>query len=133
MRVGYIYTSIKSDMKVENQQPSNGKDTEKGWAVAPMVRYTYAEWQKIRFHVDGAVEFARNEKGEHNLDASGASKRISVGLRPGIAYPLSQHLFVTSSLGALQWEHSVSYDDSRTNMLGLSLWSNLSLGLYVRF
>ena len=137
LKVGYNHTKFHIDSKPSSSASQSAEESRGGLTISPMVRWTFAEWQKIRFHVDGLAEYRHmsNKRDGYTIDYNDKANVFSFGFVPGVSYPLTSRLYVTASLGSLLYStgDDISNPEVSTNKLSLSLWTDLSLGLYVKF
>lgn len=92
--------------------------------VAPFVRYTFAKAGIASFFVDGGFGLGSRKVGDAD-----AATVWHVGLRPGIALNVSDHVSIISEMGWLGYQH-------RENWNRFSLNANqeaLKLGVYYTF
>ena len=92
--------------------------------VAPYARYTFYKTGIASFFVDGGFGL-----GSHKVKDMDAETVWHVGLRPGIALNVSDHVSLISELGWLGYQH-------RENWSRISLNANqsaLKLGVYYTF
>ncbi len=105
----------------------NGLKTN-GFALAPYARYTFFENDILRVFADGGFGFSTVGVKDHGDNVNG----FEVGIRPGLALKLTDHLSVLTKVGFFGYR-----DDYMLNTLnggGFSLsGQDLSFGLYYTF
>ena len=137
LKVGYNRTDVEtlSDRNAGTKEKST--ESNDGLTISPMVRWTFAEWQKLRFHVDALAEYRRmmRDRDSSSTDYHASTNTFSFGFVPGVSYPLTSRLYVTASLGSLMYSTGDDINDPeiRINRFSFSLWSDLSLGFYIKF
>lgn len=116
----------------------DGVDNAMAFSVTPYGRYTFYRTGKLSLYCDGLVNIAAGNATEGDLrDGNGkddSDVAFAVGLRPGMAYRLSDHWGMQASLGFLGF----SANDSRVAGgyrpgFGVSLTNALSLGVFYHF
>ena len=97
--------------KWKSQEKSN--ESNDGLTISPMVR----------------------DRDSSSTDYHASTNTFSFGFVPGVSYPLTSRLYVTASLGSLMYStvDDINDPEIRINRFSFSLWSDLSLGFYVKF
>lgn len=106
---------------------STDGNTSTNFSIEPFARYKFAELGKVKFFADGLVGFGSIETKVNDVKVSQDMFRI--GVRPGIAYALTDKLSIDSTIG---WFGYKNVKDSY-NQFGLELSNALSFGLYYEF
>lgn len=99
-----------------------------GFTIHPYVRYHFAEWQKVRFFVDGGLKYTDTSNKLNDVRTSTTS--FAVTFAPGISYQLTPRLGLVTHIGSLGWERTDA-DSGVDNDFFLSLTNNLYFGFYV--
>lgn len=98
-------------------------------SVNPYVRWTFLKAGIVSAFVDGSFEYDHVYGGGNDADG------IALGLKPGVAVNLNQHLSFVTHIGFLGWEHA---KDNNTDVKG-DTWGldvdgrNVIFGLYYSF
>lgn len=107
-------------LKMANEAAGDYTDV----TVAPFVRYTFAKAGIASFFVDGGFGLA-----SHKVKGADAETVWHVGLRPGIALNVSDHVSIISEMGWLGYQHRENW-----NRFSLNANQNaLKLGVYYTF
>lgn len=96
------------------------------FTVNPYARYTFARIDKVKFFLDGSVEFGTVKP--KDVDAQNA---WGIGIKPGIAFDVNDKISLVAHVGFLGYEDTHKIDGNKT--FGLNLDNNLSLGFYYNF
>jgi len=88
--------------------------TSNTWAVAPFVRYNFAQVGDVKVFADGIVAFAS----AHVNGYDDNTNTISLGVRPGICYEFNEKCAIEAHLGTLGWSHA-SQDKYKSNNVNL--------------
>lgn len=94
--------------------------------IAPYVRYNFARIDKVRFFLDGTVEFLSVKP--KDVDAMNG---WGIGVKPGVAFDLNDKVSLIAHVGYLGYADTHKIDGKKT--FGLNLDNNLSLGFYYNF
>lgn len=94
--------------------------------IAPYVRYNFARIDKVRFFIDGTVEFQSYKPKE--VDAMNS---WGIGVRPGVAFDLNDKVSLIAHVGNFGYADTHKVNGKKT--FGLNLDNNLSLGFYYNF
>lgn len=94
--------------------------------IAPYARYNFARIDKVRFFVDGVVEFESYKP--KDVDAMNG---WGIGVKPGVAFDLNDKVSLIAHVGYLGYADTHKIDGKKT--FGLNLDNNLSLGFYYNF
>lgn len=95
-------------------------------SVSPYVRYNFVRIDKVRFFLDGGVDFASVKP--KDVDAVNA---WGIGIKPGVAFDVNDKISLIAHIGFLGYEDTHKIDGNKT--FGLNLDNNLSLGFYYNF
>lgn len=108
--------------------------------IAPYARYTYFRAGVISLFVDGGVSFATGKtKVDLGDEAEASSKSIStygIGLKPGVAFNVSEKFGFIAHMGFLGYEgaNKAAKNAGIPEKVGLSLTGDdLSFGFYYNF
>ncbi len=94
------------------------------FGVNPYARYTFANFDKVGFFVDGGVDLGIFKPKNGDSQTS-----FFVGLRPGVKYAASDKITFVAHLGSFGYK---SVQDTYTDF-GLNLTNNIAFGLYYSF
>lgn len=93
----------------------------------PFVRYTFVKSGNFKVFADGGFGYA-------NIHTSGVEDNTNnweIFIRPGISYDLTKKVYLTATVGDLNYQFSKT-GDLKTNAFNLDLDSNVSFGVNVR-
>jgi len=101
--------------------------SESAFTFNPYVRYTFLNNGKLSLFVDGCIDYTTASDTDWN--------ELGVGLKPGLAYALTDNISVVSHLGFIGWQQfNPDGDDNNISSFGLDMsGANLSFGLYFNF
>ena len=102
---------------------------EKTISVNPYARYTFVKAGKVSVFVDGTVGYAHTYNRGLDID------EFSVGLKPGVAVSLSDHLSFVSHIGFVGYQNEKNNNtDVKNSAWGVDVdGRNIVLGLYYSF
>ncbi len=98
-------------------------------SVNPYVRWTFFKSSIVSAFVDGSFEYDHEYGDGHDADGFG------VGLKPGVAVSLNNHLSFVTHVGFLGYEHiKNNKTDAKADRWGLDVdGRNIIFGLYYSF
>lgn len=100
----------------------------KTFSFNPYARY-FVFKGKVSAFLDGGVGF------EHTYNAGYDQDGLSVGIKPGVAVALTDHLSFVTHVGFIGYQHSKNNKtDNKTDVWGIDVdGNNIILGLYYNF
>ncbi len=107
------------------------KGGSKSVSVNPYVRWTCVHSKYINLFFDGGVDYTHYYDGSNNP----STDRLRLGIKPGIAVNINEHVSFVSHIGFAGWNHT-SYKDSdyEVDSWGVSAsGNNITFGLYYNF
>lgn len=151
---GYSYNKQTSTYTPYNATHTSGSNI---FSVTPFVRYTFAEAGIVSFFVDGFVGYSYTHNNSNikytalQSNASIPSDReqtsknngVSIGLRPGVAFNLNDHISLVSNLGSLSYYHNsrnsemdntpIETQCTKTDGFRLKLINSINVGMVYKF
>ena len=130
LNLGFSYISVNSTYYyIKRDEHSENNYSVKRISVFPFVRYSFAEWQKVRFFVDGGVGYRFD-----NDESSSYSpiKNFYIAFNPGITYPINDKVGLVAHLGELSYGRTTTENSDPYNQFTFNLESNLQFGFYLK-
>lgn len=126
--VGYSFNDEWSAGVVLGWEGLN-KGNAKTWTVNPYARYTFVNGKMVNVFVDGSVGFAHTYNAGHDDD------QIQVGLKPGVAVNLGDHLSFVTHIGFIGYDHTKNNTTkAKQDAWGVDIdGNNIVFGLYYSF
>lgn len=128
LNIGFSYGLVSSENTYKGENYANDYTT-RNISIFPFVRYSFAEWNKVRFFVDGGLGYEYQFVGSSSYSPS---KRYYAAIYPGISYPINDRIGLIAHLGEISYcrmevENSAPYND-----FSFSLIDQLQVGFFVR-
>ena len=126
--VGYTINDEWSAGAVLGWEGSNKGNT-KAWTFSPYARYTFLKNNVVSAFLDGCVGYRHAYNG--GVDEDG----LSIGIKPGVAVKMGQHLSFVTHIGFFGYNHVKDNNtDAKINNWGAELdGNNIVFGLYYNF
>ena len=127
--VGYTLTdNLDVALELAFKHSDSYKSNQNGFGFSPFARYTFVKSGNFKVFADGGFSYA-------NIHTSGVEDNTNlweIFVRPGISYDLTKKVFLTATVGNLNYQFSKT-GDYKINSFNLDLDSDISFGVYVRF
>ena len=127
--VGYTLTdNLDVALELSFQHADSDTKNSNTFGFSPFARYTFVKSGNFKLFADGGFAY-------ENSHISGVEDNTNVWeifVRPGISYDLTKKVFLTATVGNLNYQFSKT-GDYKTNAFNLDLDSDISFGVYVRF
>ncbi len=107
--------------------------------LAPYVRYTFWQTNRLKFFVDGSVGYIHvgvsGDAVEERFGAKPAINVIELNIRPGLSFDITKHFTVLAKVGSLGFVHGREKESEvKINRFGLDVDSyNILLGMNYNF
>ena len=126
--VGYTFNDEWSGGVVFGWDGAN-KGMKKEWTISPYARYTFLKSNVISAFLDGCVGYSHAYNA--GIDADG----FSLGVKPGLAVKMGQHVSFVTHIGFFGYNHLKDNNtDEKLNNWGVDLdGNNITFGLYYSF
>lgn len=128
LHVGFSY-SFFDNSRTSGGQTDESSYTDRVLSLFPFVRYSFAEWHKVRFFVDGGVGYDYTFNGASTYSPQ---KRYYAALKPGITYPLNDRFGLIAHLGELSYSRTEIEKSDPYNEFNFNLINDLQFGFFVR-
>ena len=122
------YAHAEDAQKVLNVDLGQEVGKANAFAVNPYVRYSFAKTGNLSFFVDGGLTFA-------TVDVDGFDKNMTVfgvGIKPGLAYGLSDKVSLVAHVGDLSFAHG-KWGEVKSDNFNIGLTNAISFGVYFSF
>ena len=98
-------------------------------SVNPYARYTFTHGKMVNVFVDGSVGYS------HSYNAGYDADGIEIGLKPGVAVNLGDHLSFVTHIGFVGYQNiKDNKTKDKTDIWGVDVdGSNITFGLYYSF
>ncbi len=127
--VGYTLTdNLDVALELSFQHTDSYSANVNSYGFSPFARYTFVKSGNFKVFADGGFSYA-------NVHTSGVKDNTNfweIFVRPGISYDLTKKVFLTATVGNLNYQFAKT-GDVKTNAFNLDLDSDISFGVYVRF
>ena len=127
--VGYTLTdNLDVALELSFQHADSDISNLNTFGFSPFARYTFVKSGNFKVFADGGFSY-------DNIHISGVEDNTNVWeifVRPGISYDLTKKVFLTATVGDLNYQFTKK-GDKKTNAFNLDLDSDISFGVYVRF
>ena len=105
------------------------KGNVKQFTVNPYARFTFVNGKMVSVFVDGGVGYT------HTYNAGRDNDQLNIGLKPGVAVNLGDHLSFVTHVGFIGYSHEKNnVTKDKTNGWGVDIdGNNIVFGLYYSF
>lgn len=128
LHIGFSYSFLSTDNTYKGESYESSY-TSRTISLFPFVRYSFAEWGKVRFFVDGGVGYDYNYDGSNRYYPQ---RRYYAALKPGITYPLNDRFGLIAHLGDLSYGRKEKENSDSYNEFSFNLVDAFQLGFFVR-
>lgn len=128
LNIEFVYGLVNSKNTYKDKYYENDYTT-RNISIFPFVRYSFAEWNKVRFFVDGGIGYEYKFIGSNSYYPS---KRYYAALYPGITYPLNERIGLIAHLGEISYCRMEAENSAPYNEFFFNLIDHLQLGFFVK-
>lgn len=153
---GYTYNEQNNSSETYHYEGLRTSNTNT-FSVTPFVRYTFAQAGIVSFFVDGFVAYnhihsninekytalSNNVSIPKDREQTSRYNELNIGLRPGVAFNINDHISLVSSIGSLTYYHNSKNGEvdntpkdnlkSKTDGLRLRFANSINVGMVYKF
>ena len=127
--VGYTLTdNLDVALELSFQHLDSDTSNSNAFGFSPFARYTFVKSGNFKVFADGGFSYDN----KHKSGKEDNTNEWEIFVRPGISYDLTKKVFLTATVGNLNYQFTKE-GDIKTNAFNLDLDSDISFGVYVRF